>query len=522
MTDHVFTAAAVRTHDRVIGTSILVRSGRIAAIGGDELVRPGISHHVFPGQVIVPGLVDAHFHPIGYTASLHRPSLKAAADFHDIAAIIGEAADRQPVGTAVAALRLDDESLAEGRLPDREFLDSVVPDRPVLLMRYCGHVAVANTRGLEAAGVTAATPDPVGGSFDRDGAGRPTGIARETAAEILSAALRRAAPPITPEHVVQAATALASLGITALGGIVGSSAGCWAGPGSELDALLAAAPDLPIRVAAFVIAPGPTELRQAAEALKESRGPVTFAGVKMFGDGSLGGHTAAMQEPYADAPRESGTHRLDPDHATLLATTALDLEGRVAIHAIGDAANRRALDFMEGLVVQGADPARLRIEHASVLAESDIERFGRLGVTASVQPAFLASETSWLESRLGPDRLRRAYPFRSLRQVGAPLAGGSDCPVEPPHPLAGMAAARDRCGIIPEQGLDGGEALALFTDWAATAIGETAGFGPLADFTVLDCDPVIASPAELRTARAVATVIGGETIRSEGTAAWPD
>jgi predicted amidohydrolase YtcJ len=520
MNDRIFTAASVRTHDRILGTSVLVRSGRIVAVGGAELVGPGVPREDFPGSVIVPGLVDAHFHPIGYTASLHRPSLKRAADFRDIAAILGEAADRQPAGTAIAALRLDDESLAEGRLPDREFLDSVVPDRPVLLMRYCGHVAVANTRGLEVAGVGATTPDPVGGSFDRDEAGVPNGIARETAAEILSGALRGAAPPINAEDVVAAATALASLGITAIGGIVGTTTGCWAGPGSELDVLLAAAPDLPIRVATFVIAPGPEELRRAAELLEGSGGPVGFAGVKMFGDGSLGGHTAAMLEPYADAPRERGTLRLDRDHAALLADAALDLGGRVAIHAIGDAANRRALDVMESLIERGADPARLRIEHASVLGEPDIERFGRLGVTASVQPAFLASETSWLESRVGPDRLRHTYPFRSLHRAGAPLAGGSDCPVEPPNPLAGIAAARDRCGIVPEQGLDGDQALALFTDWAARSIGTTADFESRADFTVLDRDPVTASPADLRTARAVATVVGGETIRFEGAAAW--
>ena len=106
---------------------------------------------------------------------------------------------------------------------------------------------------------------------------------------------------------------------------------------------------------------------------------------------------------------------------------------------------------------------KLRIEHASVLTAPDIARFGRLGVTASVQPAFIASETTWLEKRVGPERLRRTYPFRSLLTAGAPLAGGSDCPVEPPHPLWGMAAARDRCGLVPEEGLSADQALALFT-----------------------------------------------------------
>lgn len=525
MTERVISAEAVRTHAATVGTAILIRDGRIAAVGGEELCRADRPRDHFAGAVVVPGFVDAHFHPVGHAASLRRPSLKSAPDFDAVGDALAAAARSQPPGTAVTALRLDDESLAERRLPDRHVLDSILPDRPVLVMRYCGHVAIANTAGLEAAGIRPDTPDPRGGSFDRDDAGVPTGIARETAAEMLSSALRGFAPPITPEDVIDASTALAMLGITTIGGIADVRPGCWAGSGSELDTLIEAAPRLPIEMRVFVIADSAEAAVGAARRIEDAGGRLAFGGVKMFADGSLGGHTAAMHRPFSDAPSRRGTHRLDTDQAVALGRTGIELGGRLAIHAIGDAANERALDVMETLIGEGIDPACLRIEHASVLAETDIERFGRLGVTASVQPAFLASETGWLERRVGRDRIGRTYPFRSLLEAGAPLCGGSDCPVEPPHPLPAMAAARDRCGIVPEQALAPEEALALFTAWSAAAVGVSRDLEPgsPADLAVLDRDPVAASPEELRRTRVLATLIGGTLVRPRDDAiAWPD
>ena len=234
----------------------------------------------------------------------------------------------------------------------------------------------------------------------------------------------------------------------------------------------------------------------------------------MFSDGSLGGHTAAMHEAFTDAPDRLGIDRLDPEWAASMARTALELGGRVAVHAIGDAANTAVLDLMERLLEEGADAARLRIEHASVLTEHDLERFGRLGITAVVQPAFIASEREWLERRVGAERLTRTYAFRSLLEAGAPIAGSSDSPVEPLDPLAGMAVARDRCGMVPAQGIDPGDALRLFGSWAARSLGATAGFEPgtPAHLTILDRDPVAASPSELRRTRVCATWVDGEPV----------
>jgi predicted amidohydrolase YtcJ len=315
------------------------------------------------------------------------------------------------------------------------------------------------------------------------------------------------------------------VGLTGMGAVVAAGSSMWGAGGSELDALLGAAESIPIDLRVLVAAGDPDELRGAAERIAAAPGRVRFLGVKMFSDGSFGGHTAAMLEPYADRPEERGTDRLDPKWALRMARTSLGLGGKVAVHAIGDAANRSVLDLMEILLAEGADPADLRVEHASVLSAADIARFGRLGVTASVQPAFLASEHDWIARRVGPDRIRRTYAFRSLLDAGAPLAGGSDCPVEPPHPLAGMAAARDRCGVVPAEALDAADALRLFTDWSGRAIGLEGRLvtGAPATFTVLDCDPVTAGADGLRSAGVRSVWVDGAPVEvPPGLRVWND
>lgn len=515
----VLRAESVRDASGILGTTIVIDGGRIVEIGTGHA-----ADDVLEG-VVVPGLRDAHFHPIGYAAALQRPSLKTAADFDEVCERIGEALRGRPHGSSLVALRLDDEHLAEGRLPDRGVVDRVSPDHPVLLIRSCGHIAVANSAALEAAGLDPSVPDPPGGSFDRDGAGRLTGIVRETAVDRVARAVDARTPPLVTRQVADAMTAAASVGLTGMGAVVAAGSSMWGSGGSELDALLDAAGSIPIDLRVLVAAADPEELRRSAERISAAPGRVRFLGVKLFSDGSFGGHTAAMLEPYADRPDERGTDRLDREWALQMARTSLALGGRVAVHAIGDAANGTVLDLMETLLAEGADPADLRVEHASLLTAADIERFGRIGVTASVQPAFLASEHDWVERRVGPERIGRTYAFRSLLEAGAPLAGGSDCPVEPPHPLAGMAAARDRCGVVPREALDAADALRLFTEWSSRAIGVEGGLipGAPATFTVLDRDPVAASPDGLRSSRILSTWVDGVRVEvPPGLPVWND
>ncbi|MGI9609960.1 MAG: amidohydrolase, partial [Acidimicrobiia bacterium] len=392
--------------------------------------------------------------------------------------------------------------------------------RPLMVHRYDGHLAIVNTAALHIAGIDSTTENPAGGLIDRASAGLPTGVLRETAIDLVAGA-PGIQNPVAPNDVAECMRRLASRGITSIGAMVRSGDGPWSHLGDEADILTAAAPDIPIRIHAFVTADTPATLEVAAAKLDNAGERMRWAGVKRFGDGSFGSHTAAMLEPFADDPDERGTLRLNEDDAAM-ARISIAAGRSVAIHAIGDAAAARVLDLFEELAAAGAIPHRLRMEHASLLSAADIERMGRLGVVASVQPAFLGSETDWIEDRVGSDRLTRTYAFASLAGAGALVVGGSDSPVEAPDPWEAMALTRDRCGIVPEEALTASQALALYTTSAARALGEPPplAVGSPADFVIVDRDPVESSADELRATQVVATFVGGEAVDVSGTGHW--
>lgn len=506
-------ADAVRTADGLAGNAVVVEHGLVAAVGiRSDLAEPGLPEERYVGAVIIPGLRDAHFHPVAYAAALSGISLKTAANFAEITRRLRAGAARRGSDVAVIAVRLDDETLAEGRLPTRADLDAAVSDRPVLIHRYCGHIAIANSAALHAAGISSETPNPAGGLIDRDDGGRPTGVLRETAIERVSARLAAAAQ-VEPGEVINALNGLAGLGITSIGAMIGLGDGPWTTFGNDATIMLEAAADLPIRVHSYLIAGSSDELRRYAAAMGEPGSKLRWAGLKRFADGSLGGHTAAMHEPFSDDPGETGMLRLTAIDEEL-AGVCLEMGGTVAIHAIGDLASTRVLDLFERLVQRGVAGYRMRLEHASVLTREDIGRLAALGVIASVQPAFMGSETTWLENRVGPERLATTYALASLEAAGVALAGGSDCPVEPPDPWAGIALARDRAGIVPEEGLSAESAFRLFTSGSALALGEPEplAVGSPADLLIVDRDPVMSTPDEVRATEVIETWIAGEPV----------
>ena len=229
MLPRLIVADAIRDHAGVRGDAVLVAGHRIVEVGrSGDLRSADLPRRAFPGTTIVPGLRDAHLHPVGLAAALLRLSLKEATDFDAVADMLRDAAGGSRLAQPLTALRLDDESLAEGRLPDRDFLDRIAPDRPALLVRYCAHVAVANSMALSLAGIGDDTPDPVGGRMDRDEQGHLTGVLRETAIEPVSAALRSLAAAVTPDDLVRSAYGLASVGLTGIGAMVSTDAGYWA------------------------------------------------------------------------------------------------------------------------------------------------------------------------------------------------------------------------------------------------------------------------------------------------------
>ncbi len=496
----------------VIGDAVLVDHGKVVATGRrEDLATIGVLEERFPGATIIPGLRDAHIHAVAWASLLRGCSLKSAVDIADLQGRLDRYAHTLAPGQPVIATRFDDECLAERRIPIRQELDRAVPDRPTVIYRYCGHIAVANSAALDASDITNATKDPTGGTIDRDENGVATGILRETAVGLMAGALSRAAT-VTPDDLTDALGRLAGLGLTSIGAMIGYGEAPSERLEAEVELWREIARRLPIKVHGFVIADTPEQLESAARSLTGAGRRLRWLGAKRFSDGSLGGHTAAMSRPFCDADT-SGMLRLTPMD-TEVARHSLRLGGMVAVHAIGDRAVDGVLDLFDTLLTEGADATDLRMEHASVVGPHQVERFAEMGVAAAVQPAFLASESAWIESRVGTDRLSWLYPFRSLMTAGVPIAGSSDCPVEPPNPLWGMAAAMDRHGINPSERLDGLEALSLFTTGSAQALRESPPLSPgsPADLVVVDVNPATASATELHEGTILDTYVDGSPV----------
>jgi predicted amidohydrolase YtcJ len=525
MTDfQLLSVKAVRLPSGIAGNAMLIRDGNVVALGDAAELRARVPDGAtatdleYPQAYAVPGLRDSHMHPVAYTALLTGASLHKADSIGAVQEMLQTAATARP--GLVTGWNLNEATLAERRVPDAADLDAALSDRPVMVHRYDGHMAIVNGVVLRAAGISAATPDPEGGVIDRDAAGEPTGVLRETAIDLAVMAPDMQSP-VDPVDVAAKMRGLAARGITSVGAMIRSGEGAWAHLGDEAVIVAAAAPDIPIRINAFVIADTPATLHRAAALLDDAGELVRWAGVKRFGDGSFGSHTAAMLEPFSDSPGNRGTLRLNAADEEM-ARISVAAGRRVAIHAIGDAAAARVLDLYEKLVDQGVAGDRLRIEHASVLAADDIARMGRLGLVASVQPAFLGSEVDWIEDRVGPDRLLRTYAFASLLAAGALVVGGSDSPVESPDPWEAMALCRDRAGIVPEEAISPEQALAVYTTSAARALGEPEplAIGSPADFVVVDRDPISATPDELRETVVIDTYVAGRRVDSGGTGRW--
>jgi predicted amidohydrolase YtcJ len=519
----------VVTADRVvsprgsIGDAVRIENGRIVAIGSYEDLRSADSvEDTFVGGTIIAGLRDAHIHAVPYSALLRGCSLKSAMTIEDVQnRIVAYARTLRP-GEPVVATRFDDESLRERRLPTRDDLDAAISDRPVVIYRYCGHVAVANSRALAESNISNTTLDPDGGVIDRDTHGRPTGVLRETSVGLIAGALARGGR-LSPDDLLDGLRRLAGLGLTSIGAMIGYGESPSEKLAAEAELWREVARDLPIKVHGFAIADTPDQLDNAARTISGVGERLGWLGVKRFSDGSLGGHTAAMCSPFSDI-NTTGTYRLTPADA-IVARHSLARGGMVAVHAIGDRAVSGVLDLFGELIADGANPADLRMEHVSVIDPEQIVRFARLGVTASVQPAFLASEAEWIGRRVGTGRLGWVYPFRSLLQAGIPMAGSSDSPVEPPHPLWGIAAAMDRYGVATDERLSGSEALNLFTSGGAAALREPdpLSAGSPADLVVLDVDPTTAGATKIHDATVLETYVNGDPVEiNRSLPAWFD
>jgi hypothetical protein len=471
----------------------------------------------------VPGFNDSHLHFFEGSAKLGQVRLKDARSPEELARRIAEHARGLPEGEWVLGGTWDDQAFERPRLPTRQDVDALTPQRPVLVDRYDGHMALANGLALKLAGITRETKAPPGGEIVRDPGGEPTGILKDAAMGLVS---RVVPPPSTDARrraIREGLRHAASLGVTSVQDMGPAAADVAA------YAELLEQGELTVRVSA-----APTLTRwedQASLGLRRAFGSpwLRLGALKGFADGSLGSTTAFFFEPYSDAPGTSGllADEMQPIEAMRDRMTRADAAGlQLCLHAIGDRAISTVLDLYEDvLAANGPRDRRWRIEHAQHVAPSDFSRFAALGVIASVQPYHAIDDGRWAEARIGPERARTTYAFRSFLDAGVRLALGTDWYVGSLNPLETLYAAVTRAaldgkrpgGWVPEQKTTLAEALSAYTAGAAYAEFQEKEkgrlvAGQLADLVVLDQDVFAVPPERLRDVEVEMTIVGGRVV----------
>ncbi len=468
------------------------------------------------GKTLIPGLIDAHGHVMGLGFSLMTLDLSGTRSLDEALAAIRKYAADNPELPWIIGGGWNQEAWGLGRFPTAADLDAAVPDRPVWLERVDGHAGWANSAAMRAARVTASTKAPEGGRIEM-AKGQPSGVFVDAATALVGGAVPKPLARDRDRAFLLAQQKLLEQGITAIADM-GTTIDDWqsyrrAGDKHQL-AIRIISYGHDVDNMALIGGPGPTPW------LYDDK--LRMVGVKLYLDGALGSRGAWLKAPYADAPGQTGLPLLTPAQLRNKMVRA-SMDGfQVAIHAIGDAANAEALDAITDLNADLPGERRWRIEHAQIVDPADIPRFKQLGVVASMQPIHQPSDRLMAEARLGPERLVGAYAWRSMEKAGVRLAFGSDVPVESANPFPGIAAAISRTdadgqpfgGWHPEEAvsretaLDGFTRSAAFAGFAEDRIG-TLMPGMRADFLILDADPMLASPGEIRTMTPLETWIGG-------------
>jgi len=498
-----------------------VRGDRFATVGSSAAVRKiaGNARVIdAAGQMVVPGFIDSHVHFIDGGFGLSSVQLRDAKTPAEFIARIKAFAATVPPGAWITGGNWDHEQWG-GELPRHDWIDSVTPNNPVWINRLDGHMSLANAAALRAAKITRSSREVAGGTIVRDARGEPTGVLKDNATDLVNAVVPNPPAELEDRALDTAMAYVAAQGVTSV-----DHMGSW----RDLAIFERAhkAGRLQTRIYASVPLATWEKLRDTVAARGRGDAWLRIGGLKGFVDGSLGSHTAAMLQPFTDAPSDTGLFVNTHEHLYEW-TSGADKAGlHVIVHAIGDRAIRDQLDIFERVEKEnGPRDRRFRIEHAQHIAPPDIPRFARLGVIASMQPYHAIDDGRWAEKVIGPERAKTTYAFRSLRDAGATLAFGSDWFVAPPTPLEGLYAAvtrrtlddRNPDGWIPEQKITLEDALRAYTRGAAYATFDekekgVIAPGALADFAIIDRDLTKVKPEAIRDAHIALTAVGGRVV----------
>ncbi len=510
-------------------TALSILGDRIMEVGTDEEVltasAAGTQVLDLAGKTVVPGFIDAHGHLLNLGLALQQLDVTGTKSYQEIIDAVAARAGQTPANQWILGRGWDQNDWPEQAFPEHAALSNVSPHHPVSLVRVDGHAMLVNATALVLAGITAQTPDPEGGKILRDAAGNPTGVLVDNAMSLVRAQV----PPPTDdqkrEALKLAIATLLRLGVTSV-----HDAGVDAATLDLYKAMIDGG-EFPLRVYAMIAGadvPGVTHYLETGRVLGYGGGRLTVRAIKLIADGALGSRGAALLEPYSDDPGNTGLLILGQEPIQTMTQRALTANFQVCTHAIGDRANRTVLDaYAAAFAALGIDPkandARLRIEHAQIIAGDDYARFAEMHIIASMQSTHATSDMPWAGARLGPDRIAGAYAWQRFLKAGVKIANGSDFPVESPNPLLGFYAAitrQDAAGNPPEgwqadQRMTREEALRSFTRDAAFAAFEetekgTIEPGKFADLAILDRNIMEIPPAEILQTNVVMTFFGGK------------
>jgi hypothetical protein len=519
--------------------AVAIANGRILAVGRDEEIRaykgPNTEVVDLGGRLVVPGLADSHVHFIQGGFQLLAVDLKDARSEEEFVRRIAAKAKTLPPGRWMQGGDWDEEAWPSEKLPNRWLIDPATPRTPVFLRRYDGHAGLANSLALELAGVNKDTPTPVGGVIVHDPkSGEPTGILKDGAKELVAKVIPRPTESETEEALRAALKEAARVGLTSVHDIT-LDTDSWNGSFTgEIQLLRRAEREGWLTCRIYAITPIAQWKKLAEAGISHDMGSnfLKLGAVKAFADGSLGSRTAWMFKPYDDDPGNRGLPMplmAPPSKMEALASQADKAGIQLCTHAIGDRAVSAILDIYEKLGGDRPAAHRFRVEHAQHVQPEDFARFGKLGIVASMQPYHAIDDGRWAEKRIGHERARSSYAWKSMLDAGAVLAFGSDWPVAPLDPLSGIAAAVTRAtldgrnpgGWFPEQRLTVEEALRAYTRGSAYAAFEekdkgTISPGKLADLVVLSEDLLRIPPERIKDVRVEITIVGGRVVYKAG------
>jgi predicted amidohydrolase YtcJ len=506
-------------------SAVVIQNDRILALLTDnearEFVGPKTKVVDLKGATILPGLVDAHCHLLGLGMALANVNLVGTTSYAEVIELVKARAAKTPKGQWILGRGWDQNDWQNKHFPDHKALSAAVPNHPVWLTRIDGHAGLANSMAMEQAGITSKTKDPKGGRIVRDDKGLPTGVFVDNGEDLIY----RIIPPLNSDQrrklLESAARACLKVGLTGV-----HDMGIPPEQIADYEAL-ADTDRLGLRVYAMISPP--ESIENAVGYLRKHRvegngdGMFTLRGLKLYMDGALGSRGAALLADYSDDPGNRGLLVTAPERVEKLCEAALKAGFQVSTHAIGDRGNRLVLDAYEkALKAHPSQDPRFRVEHVQVLSPEDIPRFAALGVIPSMQPTHATSDMYWAKDRLGADRLKGSYAWKSLLNTGVFIPCGSDFPIESNNPMLGIYAAVTRQdlkgwpkgGWIPEQRMSRKEALKGFTIWAAKAAFQEKDLGTIqvgkrADLTVVDRNPLTCEAKDIPETRVLYTIVNG-------------